>query len=137
MMLQEVLSIAELDLRDPSGPAAPPAADETVRGSVTVAHGAPFLRGHCPGFPLVPGFALVQYVYDLVSAHGVGAGQPMVVKKARFLSPVRPGEELVIEARIERSGGGVRATASVSADARPAARIALHFPPHRPDQEDE
>ncbi|MFE9402644.1 hypothetical protein ACFYNY_12775 [Streptomyces sp. NPDC006530] len=137
MMLEEALSIAELEPSRPSGPTAPPPAEETVRGSVTVAHGAPFLQGHCPGFPLVPGFALVQYVHDLVSAHGVGGGGGFVLKKARFLSPVRPGEELVIEARIERGDHGVRATASVSADARPAARIALHFPQDRPDQEDE
>ncbi|MFJ8311753.1 MULTISPECIES: hypothetical protein [unclassified Streptomyces] len=134
MMLEEVLGIAEVSPRPPDGAAAPPPGEATVRGSVTVAHGAAFLEGHCPGFPLVPGFALVQYVYDLVSAAGVPGGRQVVVKKARFLSPVRPGEELVIEARIERSDSGVRATASVSADERPAARIALDFPQ---DQEDE
>ncbi|MGW2817242.1 hypothetical protein [Streptomyces sp. NPDC001415] len=136
MMLEEPLSIPELS-PGRRGALVPPSAEKTVRGSVTVADGAPFLRGHVPGFPLVPGFALVQYVHDLVSAHGVGSGQGFVLKKARFLSPVRPGEELVIEARIERRDGGVRATASVSADARPAARIALEFPSQLPDLEDE
>ncbi|MFG3283177.1 hypothetical protein [Streptomyces sp. NPDC048111] len=136
MMLEEALTIPGLSPRR-YGPVVPPPAEETVRGSVTVAHGAPFLQGHVPGFPLVPGFALVQYVHDLVSAHGVGAGQGFVLKKARFLSPVRPGQELIIEARIERRDGAVRATASVSADARPAARIALEFPSQLPDLEDE
>ncbi|MFB6613109.1 3-hydroxyacyl-ACP dehydratase FabZ family protein [Streptomyces sp. NPDC056367] len=117
--------------REPEGAAAP-----VVRGTVTVGADDPFLAGHYPGFPLVPGFSLVGYVHDLVAGAVPGrAHRPVVVEKARFLSPVRPGEEVVVEAHITRDGDGVRAGATVSADARPAAEIRLHYPQAEPQAE--
>ncbi|KAF4406769.1 MULTISPECIES: hypothetical protein [Streptomyces] len=130
MMLEQALAIAEV----PAGPdrtdGAPEDSEETVvRGTVTVDAGDPFLAGHYPGFPLVPGFSLVQYVHDLVTgAAAVPPENPAVVRKARFLSPVRPGEEIVIEARVGRDAKGVHTTATVSANARPAAEIRLDHP---------
>ncbi|MEU7134364.1 hypothetical protein [Streptomyces sp. NPDC046261] len=113
---------------------APPAENDgtrLVRAAVTVDAEDPFLAGHYPGFPLVPGFGLVQYVHDLVT--GADGAPPraaghVVLKKARFLSPVRPGQQLLIEARVERTGDGVRVAAGVSADGRPAAELSLHYP---------
>ncbi|MFI1018833.1 hypothetical protein [Streptomyces sp. NPDC020965] len=100
-----------------------------VRARVTVQLDDPFLAGHYPGFPLVPGFALVQYAHDLlVGGAGVGLGLPVVLRKARFRSPVRPGEELVVTARITDGADGVQAVASVSAADRPAAEFSLHYP---------
>ncbi|MFI6206333.1 hotdog domain-containing protein [Streptomyces sp. NPDC051041] len=132
MTLEEALGLTGAHPGPADGPAAPRPAEETVRGRVTVPADDPFLAGHYPGFPLVPGFSLVQYVYDLAAGAGVPRDHPVVVKKARFLSPVRPGEELLVEARIERSGDGIRAIAAVSADARPAAEISLHYPQEKP-----
>ncbi|MFF4016223.1 3-hydroxyacyl-ACP dehydratase FabZ family protein [Streptomyces sp. NPDC001843] len=128
MLLEEARDPAKSRPQTADGPPEAASAEEVVRGRVSVPPDDPFLAGHYPGFPLVPGFSLVQYVYDLAAGAGAPRDHPVVVQKARFLSPVRPGEELVIEARIERSEGGVRAVASVSADARPAAEISLHYP---------
>ncbi|MGW6831907.1 hotdog domain-containing protein [Streptomyces sp. NPDC054949] len=129
MMLEQALAAAAAE--DGAGPdgAVDGSAALVVRGTVTVDAADPFLAGHYPGFPLVPGFSLVQYAHDLVTGAVPGpAHRPVVVERARFLSPVRPGEEVTVEARITRAEDGVRAGATVSADARPAAEIRLHYP---------
>ncbi|MEU0744557.1 hypothetical protein [Streptomyces sp. NPDC006134] len=128
MMLEQALTIVGMD-RGPAPAADGAGADVTVRGTLTVAEDDPFLDGHYPGFPLVPGFGLVQYVHDLVTgALGEPRDRPAVVERARFLSPVRPGEEIVVEARLAHGEDGVRTDAEVTADGRPAARIRLRLP---------
>ncbi|WDT89612.1 hypothetical protein H0E86_28715 [Streptomyces sp. SCSIO-PteL053] len=128
MTLEEALGLVEDRPRAVGGPERTGPAEETVRSSFAVPADDPFLAGHYPGFPLVPGFSLVQYVYELAASAGAPRDRPVVVRKARFLSPVRPGEEMVVEARIERTADGVRAVAAVRADDRPAAEITLHYP---------
>ncbi|WP_175408108.1 hypothetical protein [Streptomyces sp. TRM64462] len=130
MMLEQALTILDME----SEPAPPPGGAVTVRGTVTVDADDPFLDGHYPGFPLVPGFSLVQYVHELVTgATGAPAHQPAVLERARFLSPVRPGEEVLVEARVLHDEDGVRTDADVSAGGRPAARIRLRLPAALPD----
>ncbi|HET6859684.1 MAG TPA: hypothetical protein VFH94_21665 [Streptomyces sp.] len=129
MMLESALVIADVEF-NPTLTAVPqePLA-EVVRGSVVVDPLDPALAGHYPGFPLVPGFSLVQYVHDLVAGStSQPPEQPVVLEKARFLSPVRPGERIDIEARIDRDEDGIRGTAAVSAAERPAAEIRIHYP---------
>ncbi|APE24990.1 MULTISPECIES: hypothetical protein [Streptomyces] len=135
MTLEEALGLVDRP-RTADGPERTGPAEETVRTSFAVPADDPFLAGHYPGFPLVPGFSLVQYVYELAAGAGAPRDHPVVVRKAKFLSPVRPGEEIVVEARVERAADGVRAVASVSADTRPAAEITLHYPRESDDPQE-
>ncbi|MGW0845422.1 hypothetical protein ACWD26_35870 [Streptomyces sp. NPDC002787] len=135
MMLEQALTIVDVERESAlaAGEAGRPV-NVTVRGTVTVDAGDPFLEGHYPGFPLVPGFGLVQYVHDLViGALGAPRDRPAVVERARFLSPVRPGEEILVEARLAHDEDGVRTDADVLADGRPAARIRLRMSAPAPD----
>ncbi|MFG3107521.1 3-hydroxyacyl-ACP dehydratase FabZ family protein [Streptomyces tendae] len=135
MMLEQALTIVDIDRGPtPAGTGADTPGDVVVRGKLTVDENDPFLDGHYPGFPLVPGFGLVQYVHDLVTGVlGEPRHRPAVVERARFLSPVRPGDEVVVEARLARGEHGVRTDAEVTADGRPAARIRLRLPGAEPD----
>ncbi|WNF27993.1 hypothetical protein RI138_14795 [Streptomyces sp. C11-1] len=129
MMLESALVLADVDVYPAPTAAAQEPQAAVVRGSVVVDPLDPALAGHYPGFPLVPGFSLVQYVHDLVAGSTAQPPeQPVVLEKARFLSPVRPGERIDIEARIDRDETGIRSTAAVSADDRPAAEIRIHYP---------
>ncbi|MFF4379849.1 hypothetical protein [Kitasatospora sp. NPDC001547] len=127
-MMLRALTVVEPEGRpEPGGTAGEPVARH-VRGTVVLSADEPFLRGHYPGLPVVPGFGLVQYVHELAAAAAVPCPGRAELTRARFLSPVRPGEEVAVDARIQRDHDGVRVSAQVSADDRPAAEIALFYP---------
>lgn len=64
---------------------------------VTITADAPFLAGHFPGAPLVPGVVILQYVVEQI-AHQLGRqASPRHISSAKFLAPLRPGEPLTIE----------------------------------------
>jgi len=63
----------------------------------------PFFRGHFPGDPLVPGVILAE---ALAQTAGIAAGRGAdgksyrlsAIKQMKFLRPVRPGDEIHLEA---------------------------------------
>jgi len=63
----------------------------------------PFLAGHFPGEPILPGVLLIEAVAQTAGVMMSGAakshGVPMLaaVNRFKFLKPVRPGAELRIE----------------------------------------
>ena len=84
----------------------------------------PFLRGHFPGEPMMPGVLLVEAAAQLTGI--VAQSDPLMrplpdlkltaVRTAKILGAARPGEVLRIEARITRRMGNlVQAAASVFA----------------------
>lgn len=74
----------------------------TVRTTIPSDH--PAVAGHFPGNPIMPGVVLLDEVMRAVARHDRIAGPPWVVKSAKFLRPVRPGEELVIRLQPQAHG---------------------------------
>jgi 3-hydroxyacyl-[acyl-carrier-protein] dehydratase len=93
-------------------------------GEYTVRGDEPFLRGHFPGDPLLPGVLLIEAAAQLagVVAQSDPAIPPLkelkltAVHGAKITGSARPGTPLRIEASVSgRMGGLVTATATVSA----------------------
>lgn len=61
---------------------------------------APFLAGHFPGAPLVPGVVILQYVVEETARQLGQQVSPRQIKTAKFLAPLRPGEPLTMELNI-------------------------------------
>jgi 3-hydroxymyristoyl/3-hydroxydecanoyl-(acyl carrier protein) dehydratase len=64
---------------------------------LTIAADAPFLAGHFPGAPLVPGVVILQYVVEEIARQLGRQASPRHIRTAKFLAPLRPGEPLTIE----------------------------------------
>lgn len=61
---------------------------------------SPFLDGHFPGNPIVPGAALLGYLADRLSRTGLAIDR---VRRMKFRRPLPPGR--AIEVRIVERGG--------------------------------
>jgi 3-hydroxymyristoyl/3-hydroxydecanoyl-(acyl carrier protein) dehydratase len=78
------------------------------RGEYRVRGDEPFLRGHFPGAPLMPGVLLVEAVAQLAGvvaqsdpAHAPLAGLKLTaLRHVKLLGSARPGETLSLEAEI-------------------------------------
>ncbi len=66
---------------------------------------APFLAGHFPGAPLVPGVVILQYVVEEAARQLGQQVSPRQIKAAKFLAPLRPGEPLIIELDVSAETG--------------------------------
>lgn len=92
-------------------------AEFTLRGD------EPFLRGHFPGEPLLPGVLLVEAAAQLAGmvAQGDPAISPLVglkltaIRAAKILGTARPGETVTLHARLTgRMGNLVQAQATAT-----------------------
>jgi 3-hydroxymyristoyl/3-hydroxydecanoyl-(acyl carrier protein) dehydratase len=52
----------------------------------------PSIAGHFPGSPIVPGALLLMQIQQMI--HDLLPGDRYVLRSAKFLRPVRPGESL-------------------------------------------
>jgi 3-hydroxymyristoyl/3-hydroxydecanoyl-(acyl carrier protein) dehydratase len=62
----------------------------------------PTAAGHFPGNPIIPGAVLLDEVLQAVA--GADSGERCVIRSAKFLQPVRPGDALVIRWEPESNG---------------------------------
>jgi 3-hydroxyacyl-[acyl-carrier-protein] dehydratase len=77
----------------------------------------PFFMGHFPARPVMPGVMMLEALAQtaaLLSFESMGTepGEDTVVyfvgiDGARFKRPVEPGDQLILEARIDRAKGGI------------------------------
>ena len=104
-------------LPQPTGGSPDGPATQVVRHTVPVDH--PAFAGHFPGRPILPGVLLLAEVMEALRAQGDhGVADACEIASAKFLSPVRPGDELTITLQASTSGwrfdvhvGTVRAAA--------------------------
>ncbi len=102
----------------------------TVVADAEVHPAEPVFVGHYPGFPVLPGVVVIEYVRR---AARLGAGRPAVgefdiVESARFLGPVVPGDRLRIDIRWAPQKDDWCVLARVSSEQGLVARLRLHYP---------
>jgi 3-hydroxyacyl-[acyl-carrier-protein] dehydratase len=94
----------------------------------------PFLLGHFPNDPMMPGVLLVEAAAQLAGA--VAQSDPnhpplprlklAGIRNARFLGVVRPGDQLLLEAQVVgRIGRLIQAVASASVAGIPVLKVEL------------
>lgn len=77
----------------------------STRARVIIPADAPYLDGHFPGRPIVPGAKLLERVIATLQTHaGLRAGGTLEVPVVKFLVPVAPGSEVNVDWRPGRDG---------------------------------
>jgi 3-hydroxyacyl-[acyl-carrier-protein] dehydratase len=64
--------------------------------TLTIGPEHPALAGHFPGTPIVPGVVLLDETLRAVEQDAAGAATRWRISAAKFVSPVRPGEQLTL-----------------------------------------
>jgi 3-hydroxyacyl-[acyl-carrier-protein] dehydratase len=88
---------------------------ETVVGLKNVTINEPFFQGHFPGQPIMPGVMIVEAMAQAGGILGFSLLDDMKgntiyfmgMDKVRFRKPVRPGDQLIIKARLLKQKGSI------------------------------
>jgi len=67
----------------------------TIRQRLSAQH--PAAQGHFPGNPVIPGALLLSEAVRLIEADLGVSLAPYRIRRAKFPSPARPGDEVLIE----------------------------------------
>jgi len=67
----------------------------TIRQRLSAQH--PAAQGHFPGNPIIPGAVLLSEAVRLIEADLGVSLAPYRIRRAKFPSPARPGDEVLIE----------------------------------------
>ncbi len=71
---------------------------------LTVGADHPAYAGHFPGYPILPGAVLLdEALHEIGRSRGIDLAR-WQVSSAKFLEPVRPGDELELEHAADRPG---------------------------------
>jgi len=87
----------------------------------------PVFAGHYPGFPVLPGVYLLELVGQVVRASQGEKYELARLDRGRFLSPVAPGDELRIEAKLSHVDGELRCVATIANAHGRAAELKLSY----------
>lgn len=68
---------------------------DRAKAALTVPEDFPYLRGHFPSLPVVPGMLVVDLIYNIVLS--TLRTQVSDLVHVRFHSPLLPGETLILE----------------------------------------
>jgi 3-hydroxymyristoyl/3-hydroxydecanoyl-(acyl carrier protein) dehydratase len=93
------------------------------RAAFSIPPDHPALSGHFPGNPVVPGVVILD---EIRLAAGHWLGDDLVMRRlphAKFLSPLRPGEDATIELRREGSSVAFRVARGDATIARGALEL--------------
>ena len=76
--------------------------NESTHWTVPADH--PALAGHFPGTPIIPGVLLLDVAHHAIAEVTGMALDACTISSVKFLSPARPGDEVVIRHEITASG---------------------------------
>lgn len=88
----------------------------------------PLFDGHFPGLRILPGVSLIECVQRaaaLAEPRDLAGTRLSVIEKARFLSPVLPGDRVTVHLRWNTHDGGWRCAAELATSRGSAARVRL------------
>lgn len=104
-------------------------ADGTLRARYLFGEGFAGFAGHFPGFPILPAIVEILTVVWLVG-EGSGRRQRLVaVEEAKFLTPVRPDQELLVRCRPRQVRGRLLHEATLTVGEVTAATLLLEIAP--------
>jgi 3-hydroxyacyl-[acyl-carrier-protein] dehydratase len=91
--------------------------DKRIKALKNVTINEPFFMGHFPARPVMPGVMMLEALAQTAAllsfeSAGVEPGDDMVVyfvgiDGARFKRPVEPGDQLILEATLDRAKAGI------------------------------
>ncbi len=102
--------------------------------SMTIDGALPVLRGHYPGFPILPGVCIVECVRHSAAAVPPAAGIRLTlaaIESTRFQGPVFPGDTLTTELTWAPAGPGWICRARVGTRRGRAAQVRLRYEQRR------
>ena len=95
--------------------------DDALVAIKNVSINEPYFQGHFPGNPVMPGVlqleAMAQAAGILMLRRGTSEGRTsffMSADKVKFRKPVRPGDQLILNAKLTKTRGNKLATAEVT-----------------------
>lgn len=71
---------------------------------LTLPRDHPAFAGHFPGTPIVPGVVLLDEILHAISAAEGISLAACYINSVKFLSPLKPGESVMIAHEVEESG---------------------------------
>jgi 3-hydroxyacyl-[acyl-carrier-protein] dehydratase len=98
---------------------------DLVRARFRFSPELPVFAGHFPGAPIVPGVYMIEAARYLGERACGTALRIAAIEEAKFTASVRPGEEIVIDARLSGSADAYAYRATATANGRTAAKIRL------------
>lgn len=86
--------------------------EKSIRGLKNVTMNEEFFQGHFPGHPIMPGVLIVEGLAQCLGVlvmEGVTGKVPYfaALENIKFKQPVRPGDQLVYEAKVDKMRGNI------------------------------